>query len=185
MFSAHGLIFGGTEGARSSFHVLRYQTHFRRYRGHRVQFSCFVLLSPFSMVPWASDLFFMFCASGLIFGDTEGAESNLHVLRSLTCFRRTRDTWSSFQVLRNQSRFRRYRGRRVQFSCFALPDQFSEVKRAPVPLFMFCAPKLILGGTECIGFSFHVLRTRIVFGVTVGVRSSFYVLHSHTRFRRY
>jgi hypothetical protein len=45
-FCALGLIFGGTEGAGSNFNVLLSRTHFRRYRGHQVQFSYFALSKP-------------------------------------------------------------------------------------------------------------------------------------------
>jgi hypothetical protein len=38
MICAPGLVFGGTEGVVSRFHVLRSRTHFRRYRGRRVPF---------------------------------------------------------------------------------------------------------------------------------------------------
>jgi hypothetical protein len=41
MFCAPELVFGGIEGVVSHFHVLRFQTHFRRYRGHRVPFTYF------------------------------------------------------------------------------------------------------------------------------------------------
>jgi hypothetical protein len=60
MFCAPGLIFVGTDGVGSRFHVLRFGTHFRRYRRHRVPFSCFALLDSFSAVPRASALVFMF-----------------------------------------------------------------------------------------------------------------------------
>jgi hypothetical protein len=103
LFCALELIFGGTEGVMSRFHVLRSRTRFRRYRGRRVPFSCFALPDSFSAVPraWGPD--FMFCAKGLIFGGSEFDGSRFHLLRSRT-------------------HFRRYRGRRVSFSCFALPD---------------------------------------------------------------
>jgi hypothetical protein len=118
---APGLVLGGTEGVRSSFHVLRSLTHFRRNRGRRVRFSCFAFPDTFSAVPRAPGSVFMFYARGLVLGCTEGVESRLHILRSRT-------------------RFRRYRGRRVPFSCFTFPDSFLTVPRAPVPVFMFCAP---------------------------------------------
>jgi hypothetical protein len=41
IFCVLELIFGGTEGVGSRFHVLRYRTRFRRYRASRVPFSCF------------------------------------------------------------------------------------------------------------------------------------------------
>jgi hypothetical protein len=105
MFCVSELVFGGTVGVGSRFHVLRYQTHFRRYRGRRVLFSCFALPNSFSTVPTASGTALMFCATRLVFGGTEGVGSRFHVLRSRT-------------------RFRLYRGRRVPFSCSALPDSF-------------------------------------------------------------
>jgi hypothetical protein len=52
-----------------------------------------------------SDPVFMFCTHILLLGATRG-------------------TRSSFLILGNWSHFRRYRGCRVQFQCFALPDQF-------------------------------------------------------------
>jgi hypothetical protein len=166
MFYAPRLIFGGTEVVGSRFHVLRSRTHFRRCRVRRVPFSCFACPYSFSKVPWASCPVFMFCAPGLVFGSTE-------------C------VWYLFLVLRSLTRFRRYRGRRVPFSCLALPDSFSMVPRASGPVFMFCAPGLILRGTEGVGSLFHVLRTGLVFGVTESVGSRFHVYRSRTHFRRY
>jgi hypothetical protein len=144
IFCAPGLVFGVTEGVGPRFHLLRSRTNFRRYRGRRVPFACFVLPDSFSAVPSASVPVFMFCAPGLIFSGTEGVESRFHVLRSRT-------------------RFQRYRGRRVPFSCFAFPDSFSAVPRASGLLFIFCAPELIFGGTEGVASRFHVLRSRTHF----------------------
>jgi hypothetical protein len=103
MFCAFGLVFGGTEGVRSRFHILRSRTHFRRYRGRRVPFSCFALSNSFSSVPRASGPVFIFCAPELVFSGTEGAETRFHVLRF-------------------QTRFGQYRGCRIPLICFALPD---------------------------------------------------------------
>jgi hypothetical protein len=61
-FCAPELIFGGTEGVRNRFDVLCAQTHFRRYRGRQVPFSCFALSNLFSAVPRASFSVFMLCA---------------------------------------------------------------------------------------------------------------------------
>jgi hypothetical protein len=128
----------------------------------------------------------MFCALGSVFGSTEGVGCRFHVLRCRTCFRR-------------------YRGRRVSFSCSALLDSFSMVSRAPGPVFMYCAPELVLGGTAGAGSSLQVLcsctRFRwyyerrvplfmfcahgLVFGGTEGVGFRFHVLRSRTHFRRY
>jgi hypothetical protein len=205
MFCAPGLVFGGTEGVVSRFHVLRPRTRFRRYRGRRVPFSCYALLDSFSGVPSASGPVFMFCALGLIFGGNEGVGSRFHVLRSLT-------------------RFRRYRGRPVPFSCFALRDSFSAVQWASGPVFMFCSPRIVFGGTEGVGSRFHVLQAQtrfrryrgrrvpfsffappdsfsgvpsasgpvfmfcalgLVFGGTEGAASSFHVMRNLARFRYY
>jgi hypothetical protein len=144
MFCAPGLIFCGTEGVASCFHVLSALTRFRRYRGRRDPFSCFTRPDSFSAVPRASGPVFMFCASGLVFGGTEGVGSRFHVLRSRT-------------------HFRRYRGRQVLFSCFACPDSFSAVPRAAGHVFMFCVPGLVSGGTEGVKSHFHNLRSRTRF----------------------
>jgi hypothetical protein len=53
MFCAPELVFDGTRGVRSLFHVLRSRTRFRLYRGRRVSFLCFVLPDSFSAVPGA------------------------------------------------------------------------------------------------------------------------------------
>jgi hypothetical protein len=83
----------------------------------------------------------MLCDPGHVFGGTEGIESFFHVLRSRTDFRR-------------------YRWRQVPFSCFALRDSFSAVPWASDPVFTFCAPELVFGGTEGVGSLFHDLRSR-------------------------
>jgi hypothetical protein len=126
MFCALGLIFGVTGGVAYRFHILRFRTHFRRYRGRRFSFqvlrartrfrgyrgrkapfSCFGRPNSFSAVPLASGPVFIFCAPKLIFCGTEGVPSCFHVFRS-------------------QTYFRRYRGCRVSFSYFA-PNSFSVV----------------------------------------------------------
>jgi hypothetical protein len=88
MFCASGLIFGGAESIRSRFHVLRSRTCFRRCRVRRVPFSCFVRPGSFLVFPRATSPVFMLCASGLVFGGTEGVGSRFHVLRTRTYFRR-------------------------------------------------------------------------------------------------
>jgi hypothetical protein len=138
MFCAPGVIFGCTEGVVSRFHVLCPRTHIRRYLGCRVPFSCFALPDSFSEVPRASGPVFIFSVPEHVFGGSESVGSCFHVLRART-------------------RFGRYRGRRVLFSCFVLPDRFSAVPSASGPVFMFCAPELVFGVTEGIGFLFHVL----------------------------
>jgi hypothetical protein len=163
MFCAPGLFFGGNVGVVSRFHVLRtrncfrryrrrqvpfscfrFRTRFRRCRGRRVPLSCFALPNSFSAVPRASCPVFMFYAPVLIFTGTKVVGSRFHVLRSRT-------------------RFRQCGGRRVLFSCFALPDSFSAVTRASGPVFMFCAPGLVFGGTEGVGSRIHFLRARTRF----------------------
>jgi hypothetical protein len=170
MFCAPGQVFGGTENVGSRFHVLRVGTHFqrnrgrrlpfscffipgvifgsrihvlrartcfRRHRGRQVPFSCFALPDSFSAVLRALGPVFLFCALRLVFGVSEGVGSR-------------------FQVLRSWTHFRRYRGRPVPFSCFVLPDMFSAVPRVSGPVFMFCTPGLVFGGTMCVGSCFHV-----------------------------
>jgi hypothetical protein len=186
LICASGLIFGGSEDVRSSFHVLRARTHFWWYRGRQVSFSCFACQDLLSVVPTASCLVFMFCAPGLVFGCADCFGSRFLILRSRTRFRHyrghrvpfsrfslpdifstvLRGVGSHFHVLRSQTRFRRYRGRQISFSCFARQDSFSTIQWASGPVFLFCTPGLIFGGTE-------------------GVRSRFHVLRSQTRFRRY
>jgi hypothetical protein len=102
MFCARRVVFGGTVRVGSCFHILRARTHFRRYRGRRVPFSCFALTDSFSAVSMALGPFLMFCASELVFGGIE-------------C------VWSRFHILPARTRFRRYRGRRVPFFMFCAP----------------------------------------------------------------
>jgi hypothetical protein len=141
LFCAPGIIFGGTEGVGSRYHVLRARTHFRRYRGRQVPFSCFVSPESFLGVTRATGPVFMFCARGLVFGGTEGVGSRLNVLRSRT-------------------HFRRYRGRRVPFSCYVHQDAFSVVPRALGIVFLLCAPGHVFVGNEGDGSRYHVLRAR-------------------------
>jgi hypothetical protein len=203
MFCAPRLIFDDTKSVGSRFHVLRVQTHIRRYRGRRVHFSFIGLPDLFSEAQWASDTVFMFCVPGHVFSCTEGVES-------------------SFDVLRSRTRFQRCRVCRVPFSSFVRPNSFLAVPRVPGLVFMFCAPGLVFDGTEGVGSRFHILcswtrfwryrerhvpfscfaRTHSFSGVprvlgpvfmictpelifvgTEGVRSRFHVLHSRTHFR--
>jgi hypothetical protein len=86
MFCALGLIFDGIEGVGYCFLILLSWTHFRLYRGRRVQFSCFALSDSFLAVPRASCLVFIFCAPALIFDGTEGAGSSFNIFRFQTYF---------------------------------------------------------------------------------------------------
>jgi hypothetical protein len=144
MFCAPEIVSGGAKCVGSRFHVFRSRTHFRRYRRRRFPLSCFALPNSFSLVPRASGPSFMFCASELIFGGTEG-------------------DWSRFLVLRSRNHFWRYRGRQVPFSWFRLPDSFLAVPRASGPVFMFCALGIVSGGTEGVKTLFHVLLSRTRF----------------------
>jgi hypothetical protein len=144
MFCASRLIFGGTEGVVSCFHVLHSRTRFSWYRGRRVSFVCFALPGTFSAARRASGLDFIFCAPGLIFVDTE-------------------DVGSHFLVLCARTRFRRYPWHRLPFSYFALPDSYSAVPRAPGAVFVFCAPELFFDGIEGVRTDFHVFRSRTHF----------------------
>jgi hypothetical protein len=87
-FCAPKVVSRDTEGVWSRCLVLRTQTHFRRYREHRVQISCFALPDSFSTVPRASNPVFMFCAPRLVFSGTVRVGSSFHILRSRTHFRR-------------------------------------------------------------------------------------------------
>jgi hypothetical protein len=144
MFCVPGLIFGGNEGDGCRFHVLRARTRFRRYRGRRVPFEYFARPDSFWTVPRASGPVFMLCAPVRVFGGNKGDGSRFHVMLART-------------------RFRPYRGRRVSFSCYAHPYSFLVVARASGPFLMFYAPGLVFGGTEGVGYRFHVLRARTHF----------------------
>jgi hypothetical protein len=144
MFYALGHVIGGAEGVGSRFRVLRSRTRFRRFRGHRVQFSCYASPYSFSTVLRAWGPVFMFCAPVLIFSDTEGGGSHFHVLRVRT-------------------NFRRYQQRPLPFSSFALTNKFSAVRSASGTIFMFSAPELIFDGNNRVGSRFHVLRSRTRF----------------------
>jgi hypothetical protein len=135
----------------------------------------------------------MFCAPGLIFGGSEGIGSRFHFLRARTrfgwyrerrvpffmfsgpgiIFRGAECVGSRFHVLRARTRFRQCRGRPVSFSCFACPDSFSVVPMASGPVFMFCPPGLVFGGSECVGSRFHVLRSMTHFRRYLGRRVPF------------
>jgi hypothetical protein len=169
----------------SLFRVLHSRTHYRRYRGRRVRFSCFAFPDSFSTVPRASGSFFMFCAHRLVFDGTKGVRSLFSCLARpdsfsmapsasspvfLFCtpglvFVGTEGVGSCFHVLCSRTRFRRYRGRLVPFSRFALPDSFSAVPRASGPVVMCCAPGLVIifGGDEYVGSRFHILTARTCF----------------------
>jgi hypothetical protein len=144
MISAPELIYGGTEGVTSHLHNMLSRTHFLRYRGRHVPFSCFAFSDSFSTVKMAPGPVFIFCAFRLIFGVTEGVGSRFHVLRSRT-------------------HFRRYRRRRVPFTCLALPDSFSAIPRVSCPVFFFGTPGVVFGNAEVVGTRFHVFFSQTHF----------------------
>jgi hypothetical protein len=90
MFCVSVLVFGGTEGVGSWYHVSRSQTHFRRFRGRQVPFSCFASPYSFSALARASGPVFIFCVPGHVFDGIDSVGSRFHALRSRTCFRRFR-----------------------------------------------------------------------------------------------
>jgi hypothetical protein len=143
-FRAPELVFGGTGGVRSLFHVFCSRIRFRQYRGRRVSFSCFAIPDPFWVVPRPSGPVFMFGASGLVLGATEDVGSRFHVLRPRTHFRQLRRSW-------------------VPFSCFVLVDSFLLVPRTSGVVFIFSAPGHISGGTEGADSNFQVSRSRTRF----------------------
>jgi hypothetical protein len=185
MFCMPGLIFGGTEGVGSRFHVLRALTQFGRYRGRPVPFSCF--------------------APGLIFSGAECVESRFHVLRARTrlrrhlggrvpfscfalpdsisavprasgpvftfcgpglIFRGNKGVWSCFHVLRSQTHIRRYRGRRVPFSCFVCPDSFSAELRRRLPFSCFARSDLFSAVLRVSSPVFMFCPPGLIFSVT-------------------
>jgi hypothetical protein len=205
MFCALELIFRGTEGVVSHFHVLRSRTYFGRNRGRRVPFSYFALPK-------------------LVLGGTMGTGSHFHVLRSRTRVRRyrarqvpfscfalpdsfwavpralgrififrapepvlggTKGPGSSFHDLRSRTHFRQYRGRRVPFLCFLLLYSFSTVPLASRPLFMFVLRDSIWAVPRASGPVFIFCALGPVLGGIEGVASRIHVLRSRTHFWRY
>jgi hypothetical protein len=139
MFCAPKLVFDGTGGVRSRFHVLRSRTRYRRRGGRRVPFSCFALPESFSAVPRVSGSVSMLCSHGHLFGSTMGVGCCFHVLRPHTHFRQ------------------------VPFSCIAFPYSFSAVARASGSVFKFCAHGHVFSSREGVGSCFHVLCPRTHF----------------------
>jgi hypothetical protein len=205
IFCALELIFRGTEGVVSHFHVLRSRTYFGRNRGRRVPFSYFALPK-------------------LVLGGTMGTGSHFHVLRSRTRVRRyrarqvpfscfalpdsfwavpralgrififrapepvlggTKGPGSSFHDLRSRTHFRQYRGRRVPFLCFLLLYSFSTVPLASRPLFMFVLRDSIWAVPRASHPEFMFCAPELIFGGTEVIRSHFLILRSWSHFRRY
>jgi hypothetical protein len=163
MFCAPKFVFCGTEGVEYRFHVLRARTRFPRYRGRQIPFSCVARPDSFSAVLWASGPVFMFCSP-----DSFSAVPSVSSTIFMHCvpgfiFSGTEGVGSRFVVLRSQIPFLRDRERRLPFSCFGRPESFSTIPRASGPVFMFCAPELVFGSTEGVGYSFHALLARTRF----------------------
>jgi hypothetical protein len=184
MYCAPKHVLGGIGSVGSRFHVMRSRSHFWRYKGRRVPFSCFALPDSFSSEPRKSGPVLIFCAPGLIFGGTEGAASRLHVLNSLTHFGlyRGRQVLSScftlsdsfWEVPSASGPIFGTDGVGPPFSCFALPNSFSTVPRSSDPVFMFCVPES--------GPIFMFCALGLVFNGTGGVESRFHILRSQTHF---
>jgi hypothetical protein len=138
MFCAPGLIFDGTEGAGSRFHVLRSQARFWWCGGRRV------LPDSFSTVSRVSHPVFIFCALRLIFVGSGGVGSRFHVLRARSPFGVTEGIGSRFHILLSRTSF------------FVVP-------RASAPLLIPYTPGLVFGGIEGGASYFHVLRARTRF----------------------
>jgi hypothetical protein len=135
MFCAVGPIFGGTEDLGSHFLILRSRTRFGRYRGRRVQFSCFALPGHFWAVPgvsgpvchvlrsrtrfrWYGGPRVSFSCFSLL--DSFWAEPRSSSLVFMFCapgpvLGGNDSARSSFHVLRSRTHFRWYGGRRVSF----------------------------------------------------------------------
>jgi hypothetical protein len=137
MFFVLTLIFGDTKGAGSRFQASRSRARFRRYGWCWVSISCFALPDSFSAVPSAS--------------------------KPVSCFQPCRVRRVLFICFVRPNSFSAVRGRQVLFSCFVRRNSFSAAPRVSAPIFMFCAPEIIFGGTECVVSRFHVMRAQTRF----------------------
>jgi hypothetical protein len=158
---------------RASGPIFLSRTCFQRYRGRRVPFSCFARPDSMSAVPRASDPVVMFCVPGLVFSGTVGVSPIFTFCAPGLVFGGIRGVGSRFLVLRPHTRFRRYRGHQIPFSRFALPGSFWTVLGASGPVFLFCACRLVFGGTVGVGSHFHVMRSRSLFRRYRGCRVPF------------
>jgi hypothetical protein len=153
IFCTPELIFNGSKGVGSYFHVLRPRTSFLRYRerrvpfscfafpetfstvpGRRVEFSCFASAYSFSMVPMASGLIFMYSLPDTFSAVRRASGPVFMFCGPELVFDSTEGVEYHFHVLRSRTHFRRNGGRSVPFSCFALSDSFSAVLRASGPV---------------------------------------------------
>jgi hypothetical protein len=92
---------------------------------------------------------------------------------------------SRFLVLPARTHFRQLRGRRNPFSCFACLDSVLTVLRASCPVFILCAPKLVFGGTDGVGYHFLVLHVRTFSAVPRASGHVFMFCAPGLIFRRY
>jgi hypothetical protein len=163
MFCASELVFGGTKGVWSRFHILLIHNHFWRCQVRRVPFSCFALPDSFSAVPGVSGPVFLFCSPGLISVVPRASGPVFMFCTPGHVFSGTDGVGPRLLILRARTSFRRYGGRPVLFLCFALPDSFSALPRAYGPVFMICAHRQVFGGAKGVESRFHVLRCRTRF----------------------
>jgi hypothetical protein len=152
MFCAPRLIFGGTEGVVFRFHVSRARTHFRRYKGHRVLFSCFARPNSFSVVLRASAF---------------------NVFRAQTHFRRYQGRRVPFSSFAQPDSFSAIPRASAPVFMFCAPRHILAVPTSSDPVYMFCGPGLVFGGTEGVWSCFHVLRCRTRFRWYLGCRLPF------------
>jgi hypothetical protein len=105
MFGAPEPVCGGTKGAESSFYVLRSRTRLPPYRWRQVNFSCFSLSDPFSVILRAPSPVFMFYALASFYAVSK-ARGLVFMLCAPRSFSAVPRWWSSLHVLRSQTRFR-------------------------------------------------------------------------------
>jgi hypothetical protein len=158
MLCAIRLIFGGTEGVGSRFHVLSARTHFRPYLGRPVLISCFALSDMFSAVPSASCRVFLFCAPRMVSAVPKATGPVFNFCAPRVFSRGTESVGTHFHVLRAHS--------------------FSAVPRVWGTVFMFCVTGVIFNGIKGVRSLFHVLRSRNRFRLYRGrqVRTSNFAL---------
>jgi hypothetical protein len=214
MFCAPGIVFGGTDGVGSLFHVFHFWTYFRRYRGRRVQFSCFALPTHFRWYRGRLVLFscfacpdsvFLFCALRLVFDGAECVRFHFHVLCSHTSFRRyrghrvsssffalpnsfstiTKSDGSRFYVLGSRTRFPRYQRGGSRFIFLRARTRFRRYRGRWISFSFFTLPDSFSTVPRASGPVFMFCAPGLIFGVTEGVGSRFHVLRSRTRFWRY
>jgi hypothetical protein len=142
-FCAHGIVFGGTEGVESRFHIMCARNLFRRYRGRRHPFSCFA----------RPDLFRRY----------RGRWSPFLCFARPDAFWRYRGRWSPFSSFACPDSFSAVPRVSGPIFMFWALGPISAVPRALGHIFISCPPELIFCGTEGVRYHFHVLRARTHF----------------------